>query len=442
MTVDPAALSESRPPRFAAVRRLLGHSIPLIGSRFVRNVGETVANRVVSSGLSFIVGILVARRLGPVGRGEYSLAMTAIGLITQFGTLGLHSANTYFLGRDRDRLPKLFANSMYASVGTGLLAGLVVSTLWFTDARLLPLSGNVTIVVVVSAPISIAYLLFQYLALGLQKVRAYNIIDISQRVLGIAAIGVLFGVGVFGVASVTAVLAGGLTVGCLALAWRLHRIRRLSLSPSGTLMRSTFSYGARAYIAALGSYVVVRSDVLLVSHYLGLHPTGIYSTAVALVDLLLIFPTVVAMLLFARSAAVHDPEERWRTARRVATVTAVAMTVIAAAAALVAPTAITILYGYAFIPAVEPFRLILPGVVALAVSTVLLNYLAAIGMPPIAVIAPWTAGLLNVVMNVLLLRRYGVDAASVDTSIAYVLMLVLNLTWFWLRHPTAKAAHS
>jgi O-antigen/teichoic acid export membrane protein len=49
----------------------------------------TFAVRVVHIGLGVAAGVLIARALGPVGRGDYFFIVTFAGHIVQFGTVGL-----------------------------------------------------------------------------------------------------------------------------------------------------------------------------------------------------------------------------------------------------------------------------------------------------------------------------------------------------------------
>src|SRR3989442_8842856 len=81
-------------------------------SDFAWKVGETFATRVFLIGAGVVASVMVARALGPEGRGLYAVAGALAGVGVQFGNLGLHSANTYFAARDRGLLPRLAGNSL------------------------------------------------------------------------------------------------------------------------------------------------------------------------------------------------------------------------------------------------------------------------------------------------------------------------------------------
>src|SRR5215472_6205860 len=88
-------------------------------SGFWRNIAETYATRVVLLVLALAITIIVSRYLGPAGRGYFAVA-TAVGAIgVQFGNLGLHASNTYYVSKDRSLLATLMGNTLVISFGLG-----------------------------------------------------------------------------------------------------------------------------------------------------------------------------------------------------------------------------------------------------------------------------------------------------------------------------------
>ena len=57
-------------------------------SDFVRKVMETYATRIFLMGIALVTTVVVARLLGPQGRGYYAVAAAIGALGVQFGTLG------------------------------------------------------------------------------------------------------------------------------------------------------------------------------------------------------------------------------------------------------------------------------------------------------------------------------------------------------------------
>src|SRR6267143_862525 len=132
-------------------------------SDFAWKVGETFATRVFLLGAGVVASVLVARALGPEGRGLYAVAGALVGMGVQVGNLGLHSANTYYAAGDRSLLPRLAGNSLAVSAALGTVA---VAVLWGIAALrpdIAPLGGTLLLLAVVSIPLGLAFLLLQNL---------------------------------------------------------------------------------------------------------------------------------------------------------------------------------------------------------------------------------------------------------------------------------------
>src|SRR4030043_1134751 len=91
----------------------------IVSSDFIRKVGETFITRICLIGIGLVTSVIVARILGPEGRGLYAVAATIGAIGVQFGNLGLHGSNTYYLARARSLLPALIGNTLLVSFVVG-----------------------------------------------------------------------------------------------------------------------------------------------------------------------------------------------------------------------------------------------------------------------------------------------------------------------------------
>jgi O-antigen/teichoic acid export membrane protein len=211
--------------------------------------------------------------------------------------------------------------------------------------------------------------------------------------------------------------------------------RRLVVSPRVVLplLLEQGRYGLKAYLAALASFLVIRADLLMVQYLRGSAAAGFYSIAVALSDMVYMFPVVVGTILFPKLAGMSDGDARRRMTWQVARGVGGIMILVAGVCAVLARPAIHFLFGSEFLPAVPAFLWLLPGIVALSVHTILMNYCAAIGMPWVTVFAPFLALVVNLGLNVVLIPRLGIVGASLASVVAYGLMLSVSLVYFLKR---------
>lgn len=422
-----------RLPEWASVRLTR-----LLDSDFARKVAETMATRVILIAVGLVTSVMIARSLGPAGRGLQAsiAAITAIGV--QFGNLGLHSSNTYYVAKKPALLPTLVGNTLAVGLGIATAVTLGVYAVMTAWPSLSPLDGTLLLLALAGIPLGLTYLLVQNLLLGIHEVRTYNVIELGSRIAVVALLGLLI---LAKMVSVEAVTVVGLATVVVSVAWALARIWPHLASPprvSLSTVRDHLRYGFKAYVASFFAYTVIRADVLLCSYILGAEPTGQYSIAVSMADLVYMLPVVAGTIAFPRLTATEDPGERWAKTKSMTKWVALVLIALALVAAALARPAVQLLYGEAFLPSVGAFLWLLPGIVLLGINTILMNYFAAEGMPPIAIWSPAMASVVNVALNLLLLPRFGMVGASLASTVAYGMMLAMSVGYLgWAKTRTA-----
>jgi O-antigen/teichoic acid export membrane protein len=411
----------------------------LYTSDFARKVVETFGTRLLLIGIGLITGVIVTRTLGPEGRGLYAAA-TAIGAIgVQFGNLGLHASNTYYVAQERTLLPKLLGNSLLVSFGWGGLAILgawLIFSLW---PALAPVQGALLAFALMVIPFNLAYLFLQNLLIGIHEVRLYNTVELSVRVLATGLIALVIWLNVVSPIMILLAVSATMLIGMFWVGRSLVRRTDGVVSFSFALFRTSFRYGFKAYLAAFFSYLVLRMDLLMIKQMLDATQTGYYSVAANMTDMVLMLPVVIGSLLFPKLAAMTEPAERRRYAQKVALLMGAIMTLLALTFAVLAKPIVLTLYGQEFWPAVPAFVWLMPAAVCMAVNTIFMNFFAASGMPLITVYSPAIAAGLNMALNFWLLPGLGIVGASLSSIAAYALMLLFSLVYFhgreWHRDP-------
>lgn len=405
----------------------------MLASDFVRKVAETFATRVFLIGIGLITSVIVARVLGPEGRGLYAVA-AAIGAIgAQFGNLGLHASNTYYVAKDRSLLPALVGNTIVVSFafgGGGAFAAWIVFSVW---PDLAPVNGFLLFIALVWVPFGLAYMLLQNLLLGLQEVRTYNVIQLTTKILCVCLIALIIA---FNLTGVETVFSAGLVSVLISFLWALWRLKphlHKAPLPSFDLFKKNIRYGLKAYLAAFFAFLVLRIDLLMVKYMLGPEQAGYYSIAATMADMIYMLPVAIGTILFPKLSALADAGKKWEFTKKVSYVVGCLMLILVVVAVLPAEPVTGFLYGKAFLPAVPPFIWLMPAILLLSVNTVLMNYFASIGMPSIVVYSPGTATLLNIVLNIYLIPAWGCVGAAWSSIAAYGTMLIFSLLYIQYR---------
>jgi len=410
-----------------------------IGTELRRNVVETYGTRLFVVAIAFATAVVVARELGPTGRGFYAVAAALGAIGVQLSNLGLNLSNIYYVAKDQALLPALIGNTLAVVCGACVVATLCGITFVFWP-EMSPIHGRLLLLSLVFVPAGLAYLLTQALLLGVNEVRAYNKIECGGKLLGLVliCIAALVHAG-------TVELFFGITLFSMMLSflWVLRHLRRVSTQPlvlSLAIFRQSIGIGMNAYMILFFSFLVLRIDLLMVKHMLGATEAGYYSISQVLSENTMMFPVVVGQLVFPRLSAAKEKAEKLRVANKAVLGTAALMLPAVVIAAWAASPVISIAFGRSFLPAVSPFIWLMPGIYFLGIETVMVQLLNSEGFPPIIVAAWIIDTVVNVILNFWAIPRYGIAGASIVSSVSYFLMFLVVSAVVWKRFYAAQPA--
>jgi O-antigen/teichoic acid export membrane protein len=398
---------------------------------FLRHVALTSMVRVALVPVGILASVVAARWLGPHDLGLLAAIGAIIGTAAQCGQLGFPTAVTRYAAAEPWRIGALMSNARWTGAVTGSVAALAVFGL---RAGLPRAFGEVPLdllmIAALALPFSFASSQFQSLLLGLRRIRLYNAMEAYNRIAYLAAlIGILAlaGMDLKWLLWTTTVLAALQFLVYHALLPAHPLVRRPDLG----LLRAMAPLSGRAYLTTLLSFLVLRSDIVLINGMLGPAHTGVYSIAVQGADFLMLLPAIAGTMLFPRVAAGGsggDPAFTALVCRHVAMV----MTAACVVAAVAVPWAVPILFGADYSGAIAALWVLLPGVWAMSLQGVLSNDLAGRDYPLFLPFVWIVVLAVNVGLNVAWLPRLGIVAAAASSTLAYGLAFIL-MTVYWRR---------
>jgi O-antigen/teichoic acid export membrane protein len=400
--------------------------------RFIRDVAVTGGAQVAYAASAMVAGILVARALGPEGRGEISV-LTALGaMAVLLASLGLHTSSIYFIGRFKNDADGVITNNTIAAVVGGLATAVALlgACLVFQDQLLNAISVGLLLVFLPWVPFNYFNEFGSRTALGMGSVALMNL------PLLVGAVGLLLGtaiaLAVFGshVVPLLVVRVAIEVVAAICLVVGLRKLRRFRFRPSMPLFRRQLRYGLRNYASSLMWTLLLQSDIVLCNHFLGKGETGVYSVAVSVGLPVTVLAAAIGTLTFQRVSSDESAENRAANTNRILRLLLPIVLIGSAAIAAAAPWVVPFVYGESFRPAVTALIIILPGLIALTLETVVMNFLAGEGSPPIIYQAPFLALVVNVVANLFVIPRWGINGAAMTSSVCYILVLVTVLAFY------------
>jgi O-antigen/teichoic acid export membrane protein len=400
-----------------------------------RNIATTLTARIIVLGMSLVSSMVLARSLGPEGRGLLALVVLLPELIRAFALLGFEQANAVYAGLEpggrralvwHSALIALVVGGLMALGGIGYVAlgapgfhGLVRGPLWLYVIPLALIPGR---------------LLGEYwqaILRGMNLIFPLNLIEVGGRALSLALI-LLFVVG-FRAGVAGAVWADAAMFICISL------VQVALLASSGALgwpkfdwplwMR-TARFALPAYGASVMSYLNYRIDQFMIAFLLPPAQLAFYVIAVDIAEKLWIIPGAVANALLP-----HLTNSRKRDPALAAVVARHAMLWTGAGCLLVfvgAGVAVELLYGPAFAATTTPLRWLLPGIFTLTVGKVLVAELLAREKILYTLWLSLAAASLNILANFVLIPRMGVAGAGLASTLTYTLV-ALVVAWCYVR---------
>lgn len=378
------------------------------------------------AGGKFGVFVLVARQLGTEGQGAFALSLAFAIILSTAGSFGFETANIYFVGRDRTTLGRLLGHSFSLSA----VLGITGAALAWAVAVLSPLGfsvGATLTVMVLVGLITVGQLLFNLLTAlctGLGEFR-----------LQVLAFGIRYGGAFLLVLSLT----GRLTLEMALAAWFISLVvalcfllvklwprdgSKIGFSPS--LARAQFAFGMKSHLDKAASLLTYRLDLFLVAGIAGTSAAGLYSVAQQAAEVLLMIARGSSQALLSEKlrAVGQSVSVRW-----IYVATLVALVICMVPLGILAGWLVPALFGPAFAGSVDALRILLPGVFAMTVGILAANHLIGFGRPGATAYAGATALVVTVVLDLLLIPRYGIIGAAIASTLAYTAYAIVTIVF-------------
>jgi O-antigen/teichoic acid export membrane protein len=409
----------------------------LYKSDYFAKVAETFTTRILLILLSLVTGIIIARTLGPEGRGTFAIAMVIGTMGVQFTNIGIHSSNTHYVARDPKLLGPLLGNSLLISFSFGVLAAGIGWIMFVLFPQLSPIKDNLLLLSLIWIPFGLAYLFLQNLLIGLQEFRTFNKIELGAKIFNISLLGALI---LLDSVSPTTIFAAALLTLPFSFIYsfiKLAKHLKNKITCSIQAFTLALPYGLKAYIGSLLWYLLLRIDLFMVNDILGEGSTGLYDVAFNMSEIFYILPSVIGMVLFPKLSAINNVKEKWILARKVGIGMLVTLVIMSILSTILAESIIGVLFGEAFIAATSVFILLMVGKVIISINSIFSFFVASIHVPLLSVPFNIALVILNIGLNLILIEKFGMEGAAISSIICFGLLIPFHMyySFKYIRNP-------
>jgi O-antigen/teichoic acid export membrane protein len=368
--------------------------------------------------LSLLNVLIVARTLGPAGRGDVAF-LIAIGILSaHLATMSVQEANSNLAGAEPGTRRALATNSVVFAAAFGLgAAGLVALAV-----ELFPsVGGHADPVLLWVAFAAIPVMVLKaYLSFLLQADYGFAVTNMAWLVGPLTTF----------IANAVLALAGALSVGTAIVAWLGGQVLGAFLlvayvrlhdgfgAPDRRLAGRMLSFGAKSHVGRFMEVGNYRVDQWFLGAIAGSRELGLYSIAVAWAEVLFYLPGI--LVLVQRPDLVRArPDEAVRLAARVVRAALLLAAGLVVVIVLAAPILCVTVFGDAFAGSVDDLRVLALGAFGIVALELLRNTLTAQRRPILASSAIAVAFTLTIALDLLLIPSLGGLGAAIATTAAY-----------------------
>lgn len=398
---------------------------------FVKDVFSIGISKFAIILFGIITSILIARSLGPENNGIIAALLVYPSMFMSIGSLGIRQATTYFLGK------KIFSENQ---IKTAITQIWLISTIfsivvcYFLMTKLSKSGDNQLLVILALIPIPFS-LFNTYnsgIFLGKNKIREFNKINWIPPLLTLIITVVLVVFFAYGIKGYFVALIGGPMVISFLLLFKNKFLDVLSLKFDWTVIKPMIKLGGIFAIALLFINLNAQLDIIILDLLSTDYETGIYSKGFSVGNYLLQIPWMLNTIVFTRSAIAKNDGQFSEKVAQLLRVSFVAIFCLALVLFFFSNFIIVLMFGEEFKGSSIVLQYLLLGVVFLSLFKILNQDLAGKGKPWISMKAMIPGLIINIILNVVLIPRYGAVGAALASSISYCIAIILFIHFYSL----------
>ncbi|THE64438.1 flippase [Salinadaptatus halalkaliphilus] len=390
--------------------------------------------------LAVVITPVLVRLLGSGGYGEYAFVLSAYGLLMVIVNGGVDAGLRKYIIEEhaesqwQQSVFGFFARVAFALAITVSLALFVLLELSVLESVLEPPFRGYFYLLCLLIVTTQWYYVVRSGLMGLKLEYYSEPLDVAREALfGLSAISlIIVGYGVsgalYGHVIATAVIG---TAGFAVLRRRIPLTSVFSSPPESIHRRELLSFNLLSVVLTLLMVSLYHVDILLVQLIVGSEQTGYYRAALVIAEFVWFFPIAIQILFFYSFSEMWSKQQYRRItalSSRVTRYTLLLTVLLTLGLAALADSFVPLYFGPEFSAAVTPLLILLPGVIGFAVTRPMFAISQGKNEAAVRLLigATGVSALLNLVLNLVLIPRYGMVGAAASTSLGYGSMVFLH----------------
>jgi O-antigen/teichoic acid export membrane protein len=380
---------------------------------------------------AFLGGMMSARILGPSGKGLLAFALIYPSLYFMLGHFSLGNPIIHHLGEKKYKKEEFVGNLLFFFLIITLFLFLIfgISYFFWKDILYQNIPSYLLGLAMLLLPLYLFIYYFSSFLQALRKIFYYNLLQnlpyflIPFLILGFWIFwqytpreGIFINLIIYGL---TTILAFWLVFKIAPFPWKINK----------ELFKRLFIDGGKLHLGAISIFLISRIDQVMIGNMLENKALGYYSVAVVIAELIWLISFSVQTVIYPEVAS-RDPKE----AQELTYIATRLVLWFALGAglflALISKFIILLYGGKAFLPAILPLIILIPGMIFSAPTQIMSAWtLKQKWFLRSTLIATFFA-ILNIFLNFLFIPLWGINGAALATTITYGVALIITLFIF------------
>jgi len=391
--------------RLRSIRKI-GSGRTLIGA-----IIQTLSTNILVQVVNIATGVVTARILAPQGRGELAAMIMWPQFLASAFTFGMQISLIYQMRGGTERHGEFVATALVLGMLGGCIAaivGIIGMPYWLHGYS--PQVIAFARWAMLAAPLTSVSGLLYTSAQAVQEFGRFNKFRMLPSLLVLCALcGFAFSHLLTPQTAALSYLLSGLPIIYLNLLWVFRRFQ-LKFDHFPECARLLLSYGIRAWGMDLIGAISDQVDRVLVVAFLAPHEMGLYVVAQSSARLFTVIPGALSMVMTPK-VVLLGPKGGASLLVRTARITFMIMCLGAAPLWVLAPIALSLVYGHMFASATPVFRILLAEAVLGGFTWLLAQGYAALGKPGRATLQQMIGLGVSIPLLLIFVPKFGVDGA-------------------------------
>lgn len=407
--------------------------------KVIRGTGWVFFMTMIGTAIAYVMRVILARKFTPAEYGLFYSVFTVITLTLFIRDLGLNQALVKYIAEFKVQEKYTHIKTVMVSVlAFQLASSTVFAAVAFLGADFLavhffkdPAAAIILKGLLLYLFGSVLYKTIRSTFQAFQKMRIYSITEPLKNgaTLILLLIFLYFGFGLQAAVYAYAIVCFLLVLLLFLPFLKTFPFFNYKITEFGDLTKKLFLFGVPVFATAIAGKVISDIDTVMLTYFRSLSEVGVYNVVLPSAEMFFLFSATIGEVIFPMAVELWTKKDLKRLADGVRLLYRYAFAVVvppALAVIVFSNFLITLFFGEKYIAGALALQILMMGMLIYVVAGLNLNIIAATGRPKAVAKIIILAAITNIVVNLFLIPRFGIEGAAFATSLSYLVILILS----------------